>query len=99
METPPIEITDNSFLRQYEARLEGELVQIEYVEQERKLFMTKLIMSDELKEKGFLEPFIKAVLEEVKKKNTTVMPTSPEIAKFFKKHREYKDMLPTGINI
>jgi predicted GNAT family acetyltransferase len=99
METQPIEITDNDFLRQYEARIEGELAQIEYVEQERKLFMTKLVMSDELKEKGFLDPFIKAVLEEVKKKKTTVMPTSPDIAKFFKKNREYKDMLPTGINI
>lgn len=95
----PIEITDNDFLRQYEARIEGELAKIEYVEQERKMFMTKLMMSDGLREKGYLEPFIKAVLDEAKKKEATVMPTCSEVVAFFRSHKTYKNMLPTGINI
>ena len=43
---------------------------------------------------------IEAVLEEIKDRNTRVMPTSPDVAKFMRKNRrKYKDLLPVGINI
>ncbi|MFD2519061.1 GNAT family N-acetyltransferase [Salinimicrobium flavum] len=93
-------IIDNEFLRQFECELDGELAKIEYAQQDRKIFLTKLVMSDELKEKGYLEPFITEVLEYLREKGTRVMPTSPAVARFMRKHRrKYKDMLPVGINI
>ncbi len=95
-----LSITDNEFLRQFESEIEGELAKIEYSSQDRKIFLTKLVMSDTLKEKGYLEPFITKVLDEIRARDTRVMPTSPAIARFMRKHRrKYKDLLPVGINI
>lgn len=97
---PEISITDNEFLRQFETELEGELAIIEYASQDRKIFLTKLVMSDQLKEKGHLDPFIAKVLDVIKEREIRVMPTSPAVARFMRKHRrKYKDMLPVGINI
>lgn len=97
--TENIEIINNEFLRQFEATIQSELVTIEYAEQERKIFLTKLQMSDALKEAGYLDQFIKAVLDIIEKTNARVMPTNPDIVKFFRKNRRYKSMLPVGINI
>lgn len=95
-----ISIKDNEFLRQFEAEIEGELAKIEYSSQDRKIFLTKLVMSDSLKENGHLDPFISKVLEVIREKDVRVMPTSPAVAKFMRKNRrKYKDMLPVGINI
>lgn len=95
-----ISIIDNEFLRQFESEIDGDLAKIEYSSQDRKIFLTKLVMSEELKEKGYLEPFIAKVLEVIKEREICVMPTSPAVAKFMRKHRrKYKDMLPVGINI
>ena len=95
-----INVTDNEFLRQFESVIEGELVKIEYAQQERKVFLTKLVMSDSLRQEGHVEEFISEVLELLKDRNTRVMPTSPEIAGFMRKNRrKYRDLLPVGINI
>ncbi len=94
-----LKITNNEFLRQFEATIESELVTIEYAQQERKIFLTKLNMSDTLKDEGYLDKFVKMVLDDISETNLRVMPTSPEIAKFFRKNRRYKNLLPVGINI
>ncbi len=100
MNAEDLKITDNEFLRQFEVSINNELASIEYAQQERKIFLTKLQMSETLKEQGYMEPFIKAVLEEIKERNTRVMPTSPEVAKYMRKNKRlYKDLLPVGINI
>lgn len=91
-------ITDNEFLRQFETRIDDELATIEYSQQERKIFLTKLIMPENSEDRR--EDFIKAVLAEIKERNTRVVPTSPEIAGFMRRNRrKYKDLLPVGINI
>ncbi|AVR46676.1 N-acetyltransferase [Christiangramia fulva] len=91
-------ITDNEFLRQFETRINDELAVIEYSQQERKIFLTKLRMPENTEDRQ--EDFIKAVLAEIKERNTRVVPTSPEIAGFIRKNRrKYKDLLPVGINI
>ncbi len=96
-----LSINDNEFLRQFESEIEGELVKIEYSQQDRKIFLTKVVMSPELREKGYLETFINVVLEEIKERDShRVVPTSPAIAKYMRKNkRKYKDLLPVGINI
>jgi predicted GNAT family acetyltransferase len=100
MNTEEIIITDNEFSRQFETTIEKQLATIEYAQQDRKIFLTKVMMPEVLKEKGYLDPFIEAVLEEIKERNTRVMPTSPEIVKFIRKNRrKYKNLLPVGINI
>ncbi len=94
-----MEIKDNSFLRQFETRVDGHLAKIEYSSQERKIFLTKLMVSEEITTEGFKEEFIKAVLNLIQEQNLRVVPTSPQIAVFLRKNRQYKEMLPVGIRI
>ncbi len=95
-----LEIIDNEFLRQFETTIEGQKAKIEYAQQERKIFLTKLIMSDEHLEKGYEKDFIVAVFNLIEERNIRLVPTSPIIAKFMRKNRrKYKDLLPVGINI
>jgi predicted GNAT family acetyltransferase len=99
MTTKELEIQDNAFLRQFETRIEGKLAKIEYSSQERKIFLTKLIIPEDLKEQGFKEDFIRAVLYRIQESNLKVVPTSPQIAGFLRKHKEFKELLPVGIRI
>ncbi len=92
-------IKDNSFLRQFEVRVDGHLAKIEYSSQERKIFLTKLVIPEAIGRDGFREEFIKAVLHHIQEQNLRVVPTSPQIAGFLRKNRQYKEMLPVGIRI
>ncbi|MEA1786926.1 GNAT family N-acetyltransferase [Arenibacter sp. GZD96] len=94
-----LEIKDNSFLRQFETKIDGHLAKIEYSSQERKVFLTKLVIPEEIEQPGFKEDFITAVLMLIQERKLRVVPTSPQIAGFLRKNRQYKEMLPVGIRI
>ena len=95
-----VEIKDNSFLRQYETKVNGHLAKLEYSSQERKVFLTKLIIPEEIVAVDFKENFIKAVLSDIQEKNMRVVTTSPDVASFLRKNKRlYKEMLPIGIRI
>ncbi|WP_416442276.1 GNAT family N-acetyltransferase [Leeuwenhoekiella sp. A16] len=93
-----IELTDNEFLRQFEATFDGKLAKIEYSLQDRKIFLTKIAMPEGTEE--HMNDFIITVFNEVEDRNISLVPTSPEIAKFMRSNRrKYKKLLPVGINI
>ncbi|MBX2829177.1 MAG: N-acetyltransferase [Flavobacteriaceae bacterium] len=95
-----VEITDNEFLRQFELEIGDNMARIEYALQDRKIFLTKYDMPEDLEEQGFRDIFIKAVFEEVKDRGISLVPTSPEIAGFMRRNRRlYKHLLPVGISI
>lgn len=95
-----VEINDNEFLRQFELEIGDNMARIEYALQDRKIFLTKYEMPEDLEEQGFRDIFIRAVFEEVKNRGISLVPTSPEVAGFMRKNRRlYKDLLPVGINI
>ncbi|MDA8971630.1 N-acetyltransferase [Flavobacteriaceae bacterium] len=95
-----VEITDNKFLRQFELEIGDNMARIEYALQDRKIFLTKYEMPEDLEDQGFRDIFIKAVFDEVRDRGISVMPTSPEVVGFLRKNRrKYKDLLPVGINI
>lgn len=94
-----VAIKDNSFLRQFETKVNGHLAKIEYSSQERKVFLTKLVIPEEIEIEGFKEEFIKSVLHHIQEQNLRVVPTSPQIAGFLRRNRQYKEMLPVGIRI
>ncbi|QDO95693.1 N-acetyltransferase [Formosa sediminum] len=93
------EVSDNDFLRQFEYKIDTDLAIIEYALQERKIFLTKLIVPEDKHTEAFENKFITLVLEHLKERNLSVVPTCPTIAKFMRKHREYKSMLPIGVRI
>ena len=92
-------INDNEFLRQFETQVNGKLAKIEYASQERKVFLTKLAIPEEVDDPAFKDRFITAVLRQIEERNLSVVPTSPHIARFLRKHKEFKDLLPVGIRI
>ena len=93
------DLIDNTFLRQYQFKIGSEMATIEYAQQERKIFLTKLNIPESIKSEEFTENFLKIVLDNISEKNISVVPTSPPIAKFIKRNRRYKKMLPVGIRI
>ena len=92
-------INDNTFLRQFEVEIGEDLAKIEYALQDRKIFLTKLMIPSSNTDSDFEETFIREVFEIIKEKNIRIMPTSPEIRKFIKKNKEFKDLLPIGIRL
>ncbi|WP_298238839.1 N-acetyltransferase [uncultured Algibacter sp.] len=93
------ELIDNDFLRQFELKIDNHLAKIEYSLQERKIFLTKLLIPDAIDNEDFRKEFLAAVFEQIQERNLSVVPTSPEIAKFVRSNRKYKRMLPVGVRI
>lgn len=93
------ELIDNDFLRQFEIKIDDHLAKIEYSLQDRKIFLTKLIIPQEINDTDFSKDFLVAVFEQIEERNLSIVPTSPEIAKFVRGNRKYKRMLPVGLRI
>lgn len=93
------DLVDNDFLRQFEVKIDDHLAKIEYSLQERKIFLTKLIIPEQIYTDELKDEFIKVVFKNIEERNLSVVPTSPEIAKFVRRNRQYKSMLPVGVRI
>jgi hypothetical protein len=39
------------------------------------------------------------VLKNIEERNLSVVPTCPEIARFMRRNRQYKSLLPVGVRI
>ncbi|NQX84414.1 MAG: N-acetyltransferase [Flavobacteriaceae bacterium] len=94
-----VTLIDNTFLRQFELKVENQLAKIEYSLQDRKIFLTKLVVPETVQDENFTEDFLKMVMTNIQERNISVVPTSPPIAKFIRKNRRYKAMLPVGVRI
>jgi len=97
--TDAVELVDNDFLRQFELKTDDHFAKIEYSLQERKIFLTKLIIPEDIKDEHFTGNFLRLVFENIEERNLSVVPTSPEIAKFIRRNRQYKKLLPVGLRI
>lgn len=94
-----MEIKDNTFQRQFEASDNGKLVTIEYSNQERKIFLTRIVKPEGYENEDFINGMLTQILDGAIEKNMKVVPTFPKIAAFFRKHTKYKELLPPGIKI
>ena len=93
-----LNINDNNFLRQFEVNINGQLAKVEYALQERKIFLTKIILPDNTTDQ-FKEEFLVEIFEIIKERKLRMMPTSSEIKKFLKSNKEYLDLLPIGVRL
>lgn len=94
-----MQITDNDFLRQFEVKVNDGLAIIEYSLQERKIFLTKIIVPEMPNKDKFTQDFLSNVLTIISEKNVRVVPTASIITKFIRKNRKFKALLPVGIRI
>ena len=62
------DLDNNKFLRQFELSKGNVMARIEYAEQERKIFLTKLIVPKEIDSLDFKNKFISLVLDYVSEK-------------------------------
>ncbi len=96
----PLEITNNDFLRQFEAKVGDCLIKLEYAEHPRKIFLTKFVIDEDLCNQGYDEAFLESIFNHFLEEETRIMPTCAQVVKFYKSHRrKYKKLLPTGINL
>lgn len=93
-----MEIKDNTLLRQFEAKTEFGMAVVEYALQERKIFLTKLHIPEDI-EDGWVKDFIGNILEIAEEKKWKVVPTHPKIVALFRKNHSFKEFLPPGIKI
>ena len=47
----------------------------------------------------FVDEFISSVLEIIRDRNISVVPTVPTITKYIRRNRRFKSLLPVGIRI
>ncbi len=95
-----MEIKDDELLQQFKAKNQDKKWAIEYTLQDRKIFLTKLIIPDgESIEEEQTILFISAVLDNIRKRKYKAMPTSGQLKEFFRKHKQFTDLLPAGIRI
>ena len=57
-----LNINDNNFLRQFEVNINGQLAKVEYALQERKIFLTKIILPENTTDQ-FKEDFLVQIFE------------------------------------
>lgn len=93
-----IEVKKNDFLRQFEALVNNELIAIEFAEQERRVFLTKLVISDHLKEEGYDILLIQKVLDMHLDTKIKIVPTCKEVKSYMRRNKlKYQKLLPVGI--
>lgn len=93
-----IEVINSEFSRQFQTKVNNETAFVEYSIQERKIFFTKVYIPESV-DKTFSDEFIKVVLDDVASQKLRVVPTCAQAVAFFRRNKEYKDLLPAGIRI
>lgn len=97
--TTTMEIRDNTFSRQFETQVGGQLVSVEYSFQERKIFLTKINTPDHFNDDDLITELLKNIMAIAEERRLKVVPTYPKIAAFFRKNPRYRELLPPGIKI
>jgi len=96
-----IEIKENKFLRQFETTVENHLAFVEFSMQDRKIFLTKIVVPEALLEihESFKEQLLTAVLDQLQEQEVRIVPTNSYIKGFIRKNKKYQSMLPVGIRV
>ena len=92
-------LKDNDFLRQFEVLNDNHLATIEYSLQERKIFLTKISIPEDINDLDFQNNFITLVFDNIKERNLSVVPTCTPIISFLRKNKQYMELLPVGVKI
>ena len=92
-------LIDNSEEKRYEFRIGDQAPRIEYIRTKDKIYLTHTEVPDELEGQGIGSSLVRAVLEDIEKKNLTLVPLCPFVAGYIKENPEWKKLVLKGINI
>ena len=59
------ELIDNDFLRQFEIKIDNHLAKIEYSLQDRKIFLTKLVIPEGINDENFIKEFLSNLITNI----------------------------------
>jgi hypothetical protein len=94
-----MEIKDNTFSRQFETMVDEKLISVEYSFQEKKIFLTRINVPDGFSDDDFINSLLINIMEIAYERKLKVVPILPKIAVFFRKNKQYHDLLPPGIKL
>lgn len=94
-----MEIRNNEFSRKFETVINGNPLSVEYAIQERKLFITKIIVPEGATLEEEVSDFLREIINIAADKRLKVVPVHPKAAAFFRKNPSLKEMLPPGIRL
>lgn len=94
-----MEVIDNTEMRHFEVRENGQLAIIEYQIQEKKYFLTRVEFPEKFVENGKADEMIGKTLDIIEETGMRVVPMTRPIKDYFRKHRERKKLLPVGIHL
>ncbi|VAX23400.1 Predicted acetyltransferase [hydrothermal vent metagenome] len=92
-------LVDNEQLKQYEFHIDKFVPKIEYIKEKDKIYLTHTEVPTNLEGKGIGSDLVKNVLEDIERKNLTLIPLCPFVALYIKRHPEWKKLVLKGINI
>lgn len=94
-----LNVTDYPGKKRYEATVEGSRAFVEYIKAKDKIYLTHTEVPTVLEGKGIGSSLVLKVLEDVERKDLTLVPLCPFVAMYLKKHPEWKKLVMKGINI
>lgn len=94
-----LEIKDNTFARQFETTVDEGMISVEYSFQEKKIFLTRITSPEGYENEAFITNYLKNIMEIAYERKLKVVPVLPKIAGFFRRNKQYRDLLPPGIKI
>ena len=92
-------LIDNSDKKQYEFQLSEHTPHIEYIKAKEKIYLTHTEVPMALEGQGIGTELVRQVLEDIKKKELTLVPLCPFVAAYIKKHPQWRELVLKGINI
>ncbi|MFK7933429.1 MAG: GNAT family N-acetyltransferase [Saprospiraceae bacterium] len=93
------ELIENVERKRYEFHIDEHVPFIEYIKVKGKIFLTHTEVPKELNGKGIGSAIVKAVFEDIKKQDLTLIPLCPFVAGYIKRHPEWKSLVLKNINI
>ena len=92
-------LIDNTESKQYEYHIDGVIAKIEYINAKEKIYLTHTEVPKELEGQGVASALVKDVLNDIEKKELTLIPMCPFVASYIKRHPDWKKLVLKGINI
>ena len=89
----PEDVTRNEAANRFEAEINGELAQTQYVRRGKKILFTHTEVPRALEGQGVGNALARAALEYAKREGLRVVPLCPFIAAYIKRHKEYQPLV------
>ena len=96
MNYEPIDDTENN---NYSFDLGKFRPRMEHIKAKDKIYLTHTEVPAALEGQGVGTELVRQVLEDIKKKELTLVPLCPFVAAYIKKHPQWRELVLKGINI